>query len=397
MTAGSTACRATVRTVSGTRWRPTRVEIALAIGVAATGLAELWVPFSSRQGSGSYWVSSAAVCLVAATLLCVRRQPLLALLGLLGTQVVAHASGGTFVLFYGQFVPFLITVFFVARYETGRLRWLGAGVAAVALFGIDVFIPELSDPNEVLFHWVVTALVFGAGYGLFRWENRARDATRRAVEAEVRAAERAMAAVVDERTRIARELHDIVAHSVTSMVVQAGAAEQAGPGEAAFVAEALAGIRRTGTDALAEMRRLVSILRDDSEEGARGPQPQLAAVPGLVRQLEDSGVRTRLTVRGEQRELPPGLDLAAYRIVQEALTNVRRHSSATQCDVYVTYRPGEVLIQVSDNGTGPSASPAEGHGIIGMRERAHLYAGELTASAHERGGYEVRARLPVPT
>ena len=197
--------------MSPARWPPTRVEVALAAGVAVAGLAELLVPFSSRQGSGPQWSSSVAVCLVSLSLLWVRRVPLVPLVGFLVIEALGRLAGATYVLFYGQLVPFLIAVFFVARYQVGRLRWVGAGVAALVLLGIDLFIPELADPNEILFHWVVTALVFGAGYGLVRWERRAREATRRAVEAEVGATERAMAAVIDERTRIARELHDIVA------------------------------------------------------------------------------------------------------------------------------------------------------------------------------------------
>ena len=375
---------------------PTRVEVALAAGVAVAGLAELWVPFSSRQGSGSQWSSGVVVCLVSLSLLWVRRVPLVPLVGFLVIEAVGRLAGATFVLFYGQLVPFLIAVFFVARYQVGRLRWVGAGVAALVLLGIDLFIPELGDPNEILFHWVVATLVFGAGYGLFRWEHRAREATRRAVQAEVGATERAMAAVIDERTRIARELHDIVAHSVSAMVVQAGAAEQAGPGDSAFVAQALAGIRTTGTDALAEMRRLVSMLREDSEDGARAPQPRLAALPALVKQLDEGGIRTRLTVTGATHELPPGLDLAAYRIVQEALTNVRRHSGATQCRVGVAHLPQSLQIEVVDNGAGPPAESVEGHGLIGMRERALLYGGEFSAGPDQGGGFRVRARLPVP-
>ena len=380
--------------------RPRPVELALAAAVAVLGLGEIWVPFSSRQGTGSAPLDTLAVLLVAAALLWARRRPIVPVVAMPLAWGLASAAGPTYVLFYGQMVPLLAATFMVARHGRGRQPWYGAAVAALTLLLVDLFVPLLQAPGEIAFHWTVTTLVWGAGTGLRRWEARARESTRRAVEAEVSAAERAMQAVLDERTRIARELHDIVAHSVSSMVVQAGAAEQAGD-DRAFVDGALAEIRATGSEALAEMRRLVTMLRDLDERPSLTPQPRLAGLSALVEQAGRDGLATSLRIEGEERLLPAGLDLAVYRIVQEALTNVRRHAGATRCEVLLAYAPDEVRVDVVDDGRGGSGDSGgvpgtgPGHGLVGMRERASLYGGRLEAGPHDEGGFVVSARLPV--
>ena len=207
-------------------------------------------------------------------------------------------------LFYGQMVPLLIGVFMVARFGRGREPAYGAAVAAVTLLAVDLTIPQLQQPGEIAFHWIVTALVFGAGAGLRTFERRAHESTRRAVEAEVAATEQAARAVLDERTRIARELHDIVAHSVSSMVVQAGAAEQA-VGDEEFRDRALAGIRATGTDALGEMRRLVTMLRDDDDRPALAPSAP-AGRPGDARRAGPRGRHRHLAHGGRRRASAAG-------------------------------------------------------------------------------------------
>jgi signal transduction histidine kinase len=201
---------------------------------------------------------------------------------------------------------------------------------------------------------------------------------------------------MEERTRIARELHDVVAHAVTSMVVQAGAAEQAAD-DRAYVQTALGSIRRTGNEALDEMRRLVTMLREDGE-APLGPQPRLAGLPELVADTSAHGPATRLEVAGERRELPAGLDLTVYRLVQEALTNVRRHARATECVVRLGYASDAIRLEVVDDGRGGAADPGRGgHGLIGMRERVSLYGGSLEAGPEPGRGFAVRAVLPVET
>jgi signal transduction histidine kinase len=368
------------------------VELALATLVLILGVAEALVPFESRQGIGNAATTVTAVGASAAALLWARRQPLVSVLAMPLAWGVAALVAAPYVLFYGAFVPLQIAVFMGARFSRGRGPLLTGLVAVVSLLAVDLLVPSMRVPNELIFHWIVTALVWSAGFGLRTLEERAHESTQRAIVAEVNASEQAMQAVVEERTRIARELHDIVGHAVSSMVVQAGAAEQADD-DRDFVDQALANIRQTGNDALVEMRRLVSMLRT-ADDAPFAPQPGLDSLPSLVSAA--GGPDVRLGVSGEVRSLPSGLDLTVYRIVQEALTNVRRHSAATRCEVTLADEPECLRVAVVDDGKG-GAVPENtgGHGLVGMRERAALYGGEVVVGPEPAGGFAVRATLPV--
>jgi signal transduction histidine kinase len=235
--------------------------------------------------------------------------------------------------------------------------------------------------------------------------------TRRAylAELEARAArlerereEKAERAVIDERARIARELHDVIAHNVSVMVVQASAGEELFDTDPGRARESLAAVASTGRAALTELRRLLGVIRAE-EEGveapAYAPQPGIEYVDELVRQVRQAGLAVELSVLGEPRELPEGVGLCAYRIVQEALTNTLKHAHASHAEVSVRYVDDALELQVLDDGHGvPPTAGAEngGHGLIGMRERVALFNGELTAQPRSAaGGYEVRARLPL--
>jgi signal transduction histidine kinase len=196
-------------------------------------------------------------------------------------------------------------------------------------------------------------------------------------------------------------MHDVVAHAVSSMVVQAGAAEQLVDEDPTQVRTSLAAIRRTGSDALAEMRRMVVVLRDaDGTEGL-SPQPGLAALATLVESTNQGDLAVSLEVQGRELVLPAGLDLAVFRIVQEALTNARRHAGATRVDVTLRYLEDMVVAEVRDDGVGcaalTSAGASGGHGLVGMRERASLYGGRVEVGAADGSGFTVRAVLPVAT
>ncbi len=368
------------------------VDAALAALLLALGIAEIWVPLSSRQGDGSAVLSTVGVALACLPLALRRRQPFVVPVVVLLVVPLTHLLGPVYVLFYGQLVPMGVATFTVARHGRGREPVAGGLVAAAVLLVADLTIPELQGPNEIAFHWTVFALVWAAGVGLRRQEQRAQRSLQRAVDVEVAAAERTMAAVVDERTRIARELHDVVAHAVSVMVVQAGAAEQVVDDDPEHVRAALSAIRTTGAGALAEMRRVLALLRDDGDRPLT-PQPGLDGLGDLVSDARSGGLRADLLVDGDPRPLPAGLDLATYRIVQEALTNVRRHARASSVRVRLTYAADALRIEVSDDGVGP-ADPRAGHGLIGMRERASLYGGTLETEG-SGAGFTVRAVLPV--
>ena len=371
-------------------------DVGLAVALVAAGVAEAWVPFSSRQGDGSLTATTVGVVVAGLALTQRRARPLAAGVVLCGTWLVVLVVAPVYVLFFGQFVPLAVAVFSLARHGRGRVPFVGAGLGAAMLLFVDLFVPELQSPGEIVFHWGVFAVVWGFGFGLQRMERRAHASHLRAVAAEVAAAEQAMAAVVEERTRIARELHDIVAHAVSMIVVQAGAAEQVVDDDTDYVRRALGAIRTTGTGALAEMRRVVAMLRDGDEPGSLAPQPGLAAVPALVGDARSAGLEASLDVVGEARDLPAGVDLAAYRIVQEALTNVRRHAAATSVRVALEYGDSDVRIEVVDDGVG-DAGDRGGHGLVGMRERATLYGGTVEAGTVNGRGFAVRAVLPVGT
>jgi signal transduction histidine kinase len=203
--------------------------------------------------------------------------------------------------------------------------------------------------------------------------------------------------VAAERERIARELHDVIAHSVSVMVVQAGAGERVLDGDPEQARAAFYSIRETGSEALEEMRRLLGLLRQKHDALSLAPQPSIARLSLLVDEVRAAGLPTQLAVEGRPKTLAPGIELSAYRIVQEALTNIRKHAGAVSASVRVHYTEHEVVLEVDDNGNGTLETNGDGsgHGLIGMRERAALYGGTLEAGPRTDGGFRIRATLPL--
>ena len=220
------------------------------------------------------------------------------------------------------------------------------------------------------------------------------DRERRVVLAERERDVAAREAVVEERARIARELHDAIAHDVSMMVVQAGAERRVVEQEGS-TREVLATIEQKGRDALTEMRRLVGMLRSDNGDPL-APQPGLDDLPQLVAQVREAGLPVELQVEGQPRELPVGIELSAYRIVQEALTNALKHAGQAHATVHLRYSPDSLELEIIDDGTGtPTPIESGGHGLVGMRERVALYGGQLQANQQPHGGYAVRVLLPT--
>jgi signal transduction histidine kinase len=212
----------------------------------------------------------------------------------------------------------------------------------------------------------------------------------------VREQERAAAdAVAEERTRIAREMHDVVAHAIGVMVVQAGAARTVIDRDPVAAKEAIGRVEETGRMGLAEMRRLIGVLTDDGSGAARSPQPGLGGLDALVATVRTAGLPVEVVRSGEPRPLPVGADLTAYRIVQEALTNVLKHAGAAHARVSLQYDEAGVGIEVADDGRGPAPTTDPGHGLVGMRERVALFGGTLETAPRPGGGFVVRARLPI--
>jgi signal transduction histidine kinase len=212
---------------------------------------------------------------------------------------------------------------------------------------------------------------------------------------ELEQAHAAERAVTDERQRIARELHDVIAHSVSVMTVQAGAVRRLLLPEQERERQALETIEHTGREALTEMRRLLGLLREGGATPEYAPQPSLKALDSLVAKVRESGLPVEVRVDGEPRELPAGVDLSAYRLVQEALTNAIKHGRASQAWVDIHWLDDAVQLEVANDGDGAGTSDGSGRGLVGMRERVAVMGGELESGPREGGGYLVRARLPV--
>lgn len=312
-----------------------------------------------------------------------RSRPLVVLgVTLAGSAVsmaIGYPEGGFAVIF---------AVYSAGRYaDNDRWNYIGLGATA-ALVGLGEFLDDVVL-GELAFGLFVMFLVWYVGRRIrFRGE--------RAEQLEREQAAEARRAVAEERTRIARELHDVVAHRVSLMTVQAGAAKTVAADDPEGALQAMEAVEQAGRQALDELRHLLGVLRPDAEVEVLGPQPGLADVPRLVEQLGEAGLEVSLTIDGAQTDLPARVDLFAYRIVQEALTNVLKHAgSHARTEVRVGTDNHGVEIEVLDNGNGATILPGSGHGIVGMRERALLLGGSLDTGPRPGGGFQVVAYLPT--
>jgi signal transduction histidine kinase len=287
-----------------------------------------------------------------------------------------------------QLIAWIIAAYSVAAHCDRPAALLGGILSLGATFGWigldDALLPLVVIGGA----WIAGRLVRGR-------ELRASAFEQRAVALDRERDARAQAAVAEERARIARELHDVVAHSISVMGVQAGAVRRLLGPEQTEQRDALLSVERTGRQALAEMRRLLGILRRSDDELAHAPPPTMARVDQLVEQLRESGLPVELRIEGEPVALGPGVDISAYRIVQEALTNTLKHAGPVGASVVVRYRERELELEVIDDGHAEPNNSRGGHGLVGMRERVALYGGELQAGPELGGGYAVRARLPL--
>jgi signal transduction histidine kinase len=254
---------------------------------------------------------------------------------------------------------------------------------------------EQQVPTDYVFPTAFSVIALVAGRAVRVRSQLTEELHEAAVQAEEEHEAELARAAAEERRRIAREMHDVVAHSVSVMVVQAGGARRILQQDPERAIDAAVHIEETGRAALVEMRRLLGML-GAGEDAARAPQPTLAALDSLVRRSREAGLRVELTVLGEPRSLPAGIDLAAYRVLQEGLTNALRHAGGSPAEITVRWAPDALELAVSDRGRGPSG-PGGGHGLVGMQERVRLYGGELWTGRRTGGGFEIRARIPLET
>jgi signal transduction histidine kinase len=380
--------------IYGQRMRVPRIgplhpaDLALASVLFALGQAEAWVPFRTSLGHGS--ATAAALLGAAMTLpLAARRsRPIVvAVLVVLPVPLVGAVTPVR-LLFFAGFLPLLIVTYTIASRATPLTA---LALPFGALLAVEVEVPAFRKPGEIVFDWLWFSVAAAVGLVVRHRSLRAERSESRVATLE---SERELV-LRAERARIARELHDVIAHSVSVIVVQAGAAEPLVDEDPEQARAALRSIRSTAGEALGEMRRLLGILRTADDELALDPQPSVARLDPLLVQARAAGLDVGLAVAGEPRPLTPGLDLAAYRIVQEALTNTRKHGGASRAEIALRYGTSEVEVEVVDDGTTVEPTLDGGHGLVGMRERVALYGGTLHVGARPGGGFVVRAVLPT--
>jgi signal transduction histidine kinase len=373
---------------------PFRADALLAAGFALAGVVESVLVTSHGH---SRPLTAAAAVLTSVPVAWRRRATFLAVVGF-ATALLVQSPFDTF-LFQSLTAPFialLLLAYTIGRHEQGARIWAEAGVLIV---GVEVSgaIAQGIGPEDIFWVGVLLGGPLLAGRGirsrvLLQREMR-RKAERLAAEREVRARR----AMEEERTRIASELQAVVANGVSAMVVQAGAVPRLlEAGDSSRAGEALAVIEETGRDALAEMRRLLGVLRRDDEGPALAPQPSLARADALVARVANHGFQAELSVEGDPVPLSPGVDLAGYRVLQEALASTRAAEGVSRADVAIVYGEDDVTVTVRDDragvdgGTGPDASA-----LLALRERVGLYGGALRAVPRRGGrGFKVEARLP---
>jgi signal transduction histidine kinase len=371
---------------------------ALVLAGIGVGIAGIAVGHDRTDGpTGPLWFDVLATVAILSPLLARRRFPF-------GAPAAVGIASVVTSFVDERLVPFAFVTFLAgcaAAFLLGLLRDRSQAVAGLVLAVGIVALVVYRDPQGNLDGFIATSIIFGIlwtiAFTLGRTFQEADEAKERAARAEREREERAQRAVTEERARIARELHDVVGHSVSVMTVQASAVRRLLRPDQQRERDALLVVEQTGREALAEMRRMVGVLRRPEEAPALAPQPSLEHLDRLIAQAREAGLPVDLEVEGEPVQLPAGLDLTAYRLVQEGLTNALKHAQAERAHVLVRYGDHDIEVTVSDDGLGGGGEDGDagGHGLVGMRERVSVYGGELEAGPRPDGGYRLRARLPV--
>ncbi len=372
--------------------RPPLVDAWIALGLLALALAEILAGVFDAP-----WTRTVPTALLFTVPLAWRRQVpgLAAILATSGITLRAllgvEASDGL-----SETIALVLAMYSLAFHSNLDRAMAVLGVCAVLVW-IAVSASEGTGTSDYVFAGLLLLAPWVAGRVVLGVQQRAQAAEHRAEEAEREREAQAAAAVAEERQRIARELHDVIAHSITVMLMGTGATRRLLRPDQERERQELLTVEATGRHALAEMRRLVSMLREPEEPAALGPQPGLGQLDALAEETRRLGVRVDLDITGCTADLPPGIDLAAYRIIQESLTNVVKHARATCATVTVATDREGLAITVVDDGRGEPSPNSAGHGLVGMRQRAAIYGGSLEAAPLPGGGFRVHAYLPFET
>jgi signal transduction histidine kinase len=369
----------------------------LAAALLALGAVEVWL--EPDQVAGPRGLNTAFLVLVAGALVWRRRRPL---------AVVVVVTAGVIAWNYALYLPgahqppltpllALLLALFTAAAAADRpsAAVVGLCAAAWAVSEIPALAAGAQPAGNIVPAWIFAAFAVGIGRVVHRQRELSAALADRATQLEAEREEKARLAVALERTRIARELHDVVTHDVSVMVIQAGVERRALRDQAGSTRDALATIEETGRQTLVELRRLLGVLRRSDDDPGLAPQPTLDRLGELADQVREAGLPVALRVEGDRVPLPAGVELSAYRIVQEALTNALKHAGPAHAEILIRYAPDELVVDVRDDGHGPRNGAAPGHGLLGMRERVALHHGALEAGGHDGGGFRVHARLPL--
>jgi len=350
---------------------------------------------SAQAPRTAVWFAAPAAAAIVLALVGRRRFPFAAPVFVwLLAAAFSFVDGRLVVFAYGALVAGMAASFLLGNLRDATQARIGLAVVLGGAACVTYNNPA-HTAGDLVFTPVLFAIAWLAGFALRERAAQAEAAEERAAQAEREREAAARVAVAEERARIARELHDIVAHAVSVMVLQVGAVRHKLPDALAEDREALTDVEQAGRAALAEMRRLLGAMRRAGDEAELAPQPGLDGLDALVEKVGRAGLPVRLHVDGEPFPLPRATDLSGYRIVQEGLTNALKHAGAAHADVTLRYGSDELQIEVRDDGRGASVGDGLGHGLVGIRERVKIYGGEMTAGRATEGGFVLRARLPL--
>lgn len=384
-------------------YRPPRADVALAAAFVVVGQLVTWGRLDEPAAfSGPRATNAVLNLLLMASIAWRRRAPVAAVCWAVIVYYLSQAVVRHDIPLLAGFVPLIVLTASAAYSCTRRRALLAAALALAGLVTVTLSTPWLNSPDYFISNVVLLLAPWLAARGLREREDRA------VALGTVLAGERARQdaalreVVADERVRLARELHDIVAHSVSVMVIQIGAARMELPAAPAQATAPLLAAEDVGRQALADLRRLLGVLRadeavaGDSGEAPQPPQPGLSQLDALLMPPRAAGLVVEVQVEGDPVELPAGLDLTAYRIVQEALTNTLKHSAASSATVRLRYGASSLQVEVDDDGSRRAVNDGTGHGLVGISERASLFGGSATFGPASGGGWQVSVELPLP-
>jgi signal transduction histidine kinase len=350
---------------------------------------------ASEAPTTTLWFCVPAVAVVVLPLLARRRFPFAAPAAVWVVAAALSFVDGRLVVFStGAYIAGLAAAFLLGNLRSDREARLGL-VIVVGAAATLVYNNPRHVSGEFVFVPILFAIAWLTGFALRERASQAERAEERARQAERERETAARIAVAEERARIARELHDVVAHAVSVMVLQVGAVRHNLPPALEEDSDALRRVEEAGRRALTEMRRLLGAMRRDGDGAELAPQPGLDDLDALLDEVGRAGLPVRLHVDGEPCTLPRAIDLSAYRIVQEALTNALKHAQASHADVTVRYGEDALRVEVRDDGIGAAPSDGLGHGLVGIRERVKIYGGEMSADTAPEGGFVLSASLPL--